>query len=156
PARTAPVSPSARWRGRRPRTLSSGRPVVRLQSSSRAVVREVSTGDSRAERARRSPRVNYTVPALTYSSTMPNAGRPGGLRRRDLLKGCAAAGIGAITGGAAYGFMYERHHVGLTRATLEVSGWSEGLSGLRVGFITDVHRSRTVSHEFIAHAVDLL
>ena len=33
--------------------------------------------------------------------TMPNARRPPGLRRRDILKGCAAAGIGALTGGAA-------------------------------------------------------
>jgi predicted MPP superfamily phosphohydrolase len=87
---------------------------------------------------------------------MPNARRPSGLRRRDLLKGCAAAGIGALTGGAGYGFMYERHHVSVTRATLEVSGWSDSLSGLRIGFITDIHRSRTVSHTLITHAVQLL
>ncbi len=87
---------------------------------------------------------------------MTNARRPAGLRRRDLLKGCAAAGIGALTGAASYGFMYERHHVEITRATLDVSGWSDGLSGLRVGFITDLHRSRTVSHAFVAHAVGLL
>ena len=87
---------------------------------------------------------------------MPNARRPAGLRRRDILKGCAAAGIGALTGGASYGFMYERHHVGITRATLEVSGWSDGLAGLRVGFLTDLHRSRTVSHGLITHAVQLL
>ena len=87
---------------------------------------------------------------------MPNARRPAGLRRRDILKGCAAAGIGALTGGAGYGFMYERHHVEITRATLEVSGWSDGLAGLRVGFLTDLHRSRTVSHGLITHAVQLL
>jgi predicted MPP superfamily phosphohydrolase len=87
---------------------------------------------------------------------MANARRPSGLRRRDLLKGCAAAGIGALTGGAGYGFMYERHHVELTRATLEVSGWSDGLSGLRVGFITDLHRSRSVSHGLVTKAVELL
>jgi uncharacterized protein len=87
---------------------------------------------------------------------MPNARRPSGLRRRDLLKGCAAVGIGAMTGGASYGFLYERHHIELTRATLEVSGWSEGLAGLRVGFITDIHRSRTVSHALVARAVQLL
>jgi uncharacterized protein len=87
---------------------------------------------------------------------MANARRPSGLRRRDLLKGCAAAGIGALTGGASYGFMYARHHVELTRATLEVSGWSDGLSGLRVGFITDLHRSRSVSHGLVTRAVELL
>jgi predicted MPP superfamily phosphohydrolase len=87
---------------------------------------------------------------------MANARGPQGLRRRDLLKGCAAAGIGAVTGAAGYGFMYERHHVDVTRVTLDVSGWSDGLSGLRIGFITDLHRSRTVSHALIAHAVGLL
>src|SRR4029453_3432334 len=87
---------------------------------------------------------------------MPNARRPSGLRRRDLLKGCAAVGIGAMTGGASYGFMYERHHLEITRPTLEVSGGSEGLAGLPVGCITDIHRSRTVSHALIARAVQLL
>jgi uncharacterized protein len=87
---------------------------------------------------------------------MPPARRPTGLRRRDLLKGLAAAGIGALTGAGAYGFMYERHRVEITRATLQVSGWSDGLSGLRIGFLTDTHRSETVPHELITHAVDLL
>jgi predicted MPP superfamily phosphohydrolase len=82
--------------------------------------------------------------------------RPTGLRRRELLKALAAAGVGALTGAGGYGFMYERHHVELTRATLAVSGWADGLSGLRIGLLTDFHRSRTVSHELIAHAVQLL
>ena len=76
---------------------------------------------------------------------MAPARRPTGLRRRDLLKGFAAAGIGALTGAGAYGFMYERHHVEVTRATLPVSGWTDGLVGLRIGFLTDLHRSETVS-----------
>jgi predicted MPP superfamily phosphohydrolase len=90
------------------------------------------------------------------ASLAPGLRGPIGLRRRDLLKGFAAAGIGALAGAGAYGFMYERHRVEITRTTLHVSGWSDGLSGLRIGFLTDLHRSETVSHELITHAVDLL
>jgi predicted MPP superfamily phosphohydrolase len=86
---------------------------------------------------------------------MPQLQRSG-VRRRDLLKGLAAAGVGAFTGAGAYGFMYERHHIEITRATLPVSGLSDTLAGLRVGFLTDFHRSQTVSHELIARAVRLL
>src|ERR1044072_9038274 len=76
--------------------------------------------------------------------------------RRDLLKGFAAAGIGVATGTGAHGDLYERFHVGLTRETLAVSGLPQALSGLRVGLVTDLHRSDTVSHEMIDRAVRLL
>ena len=76
--------------------------------------------------------------------------------RRDILKGFAAAGIGAATGAVAHGYLYERFHVGVTREALEVSGLPEALSGLRIGLITDLHRSDTVSHEMIDGAVRLL
>jgi predicted MPP superfamily phosphohydrolase len=39
---------------------------------------------------------------------------------------------------------------------LSVSGFPEALSGLRVGFLTDLHRSRDVPHELIESAVGLL
>ncbi|MEO7275882.1 MAG: metallophosphoesterase [Vicinamibacterales bacterium] len=84
------------------------------------------------------------------------AGRQTGIERRDFLKGCAAVGIGALAGAASHGFLYERLHVGVTRATLSAAGWAEGLSGLRIGFLTDLHRSETVSRELSARAVDLL
>jgi uncharacterized protein len=76
--------------------------------------------------------------------------------RRDVLKGAAAACVGVAAGMGAHGFLYERHRIEVTRATLAVSGLPESLSGLRVGFLTDIHRSATVSHELIARAVDLL
>ena len=78
------------------------------------------------------------------------------MRRRDVLKGFAAAGIGALTGAGAYGFMYERLRVEVTRATLHVSGWAPSLAGLRIGLITDLHRSETVPRELITRAVRLL
>jgi len=84
------------------------------------------------------------------------ARRQTGIERRDFLRGCAAAGIGAIAGAASHGFLYERYHVEVTRATLAASGWAEGLAGLRIGFLTDLHRSETVSRELGARAVELL
>jgi predicted MPP superfamily phosphohydrolase len=55
-----------------------------------------------------------------------------------------------------YGVGYERHHLGTTLADLPVSGLAPALDGLRIGLITDIHRSRWVSHEDVAHAVGLL
>lgn len=80
----------------------------------------------------------------------------GGFNRRDLLKGFAAAGIGAATGTLAHGYLYERHHLELTRETLHVSGLPQALAGLRIGFLTDFHRSDTVSHELVDRAVRMV
>ena len=87
---------------------------------------------------------------------MPPQTSAAGFSRRDLLKGIAAAGIGTAAGGIAHGYLYERHHIELTRQTLEVSGLPSALSGFRVGFLTDFHRSDTVSHEMVDRAVRLI
>jgi len=79
-----------------------------------------------------------------------------GVRRRDVLKALAAAGIGAATGASAHGYLYERHRLEVTRCTLNVSGLSDALSGLRIGFLTDLHRSQTVAHEFVERAARLV
>jgi predicted MPP superfamily phosphohydrolase len=86
------------------------------------------------------------------------AGRTGSSRltRRTLLQGLGAAGLGAMTGAVAHGFMYERHHIQVTREQLAVAGWPEALNGLRIGFLSDLHRSGTVSHQMIATAVSLV
>ena len=76
--------------------------------------------------------------------------------RRDLLRALGAAGLGALTGALAHGFMYERHHLQVTKQDLGVPGWPDKLSGIRVGFITDLHRSGTVSHEMVAAAVSAI
>jgi hypothetical protein len=80
----------------------------------------------------------------------------GGFSRRDLLKGFATAGIGAATGTLAHGYLYERHHLELTRETLHVSGLPPALAGLRIGFLTDFHRSETVSHELVDRSVRMV
>jgi predicted MPP superfamily phosphohydrolase len=73
-----------------------------------------------------------------------------------VLKGITAAGIGAFTGSLAHGYFYERYQIELTRATLPVSGLADALAGLRIGLLTDLHRSDTVSHEMIDRAVRLV
>ena len=73
-----------------------------------------------------------------------------------MLHGLGAVAIGAAAGTAAHGFLYERHHVLLTDQTLDIAGWPAALGGFRIGFLTDLHRSSTVSHAMIAAAVDLV
>lgn len=83
----------------------------------------------------------------------PTLARPS---RRDVLKGLAAIGVGTITGAAAHGYLYERWRIEITHETLRVPGLPRALSGLRIGFLTDIHRSQTVSEEMVNAAVTLL
>ena len=76
--------------------------------------------------------------------------------RRAVLKGLAGSGVGALTGFGAYGFLYERHTLAVTRETIGVANLPAALAGLRIGLLTDVHRSRWVSHDDVAHAVTTL
>jgi predicted MPP superfamily phosphohydrolase len=76
--------------------------------------------------------------------------------RRAALKGIVATTVGAITGAGAYGVAYERHRIGTTAVTLPVSGLPPPLHGLRIGFLTDIHHSATVSAEDVQRAVDLV
>jgi uncharacterized protein len=77
------------------------------------------------------------------------------LTRRAALKGVVATSIGALTGAVTYGMGHERHRVGLTHATLPVSGLPPALDGLRIAFITDVHHSLTVPADDVTRAVML-
>lgn len=76
--------------------------------------------------------------------------------RRALLKTLLATGVGAITGTGAYGFLYGRHALSVTRAALPVRALPAALGGLRIGLLTDIHRSRLVSHDDVSHAVTAL
>jgi predicted MPP superfamily phosphohydrolase len=75
--------------------------------------------------------------------------------RRTALKALAATGIGAVAGGAAYGFFYGREDLQLSAVDVPVHGLPGELSGLRIGLITDVHRSRWVSADDVVAAVAL-
>jgi hypothetical protein len=46
--------------------------------------------------------------------------------------------------------MYGRHALEVTREDVPVAGLPPPLTALRIGLITDVHRSRLVSHERVA------
>jgi predicted MPP superfamily phosphohydrolase len=76
--------------------------------------------------------------------------------RRTVLKGLVASGVGAATGTSAYGYLYSRHQLEVTKETLQVVGLPPALSGLRIGLLTDVHRSRWVSHDDVREAVAAL
>lgn len=79
-----------------------------------------------------------------------------GISRRTLLKTLVATGVGTVTGGGAYGYLYERDALQLVRATLPVAGLPPGLAGLQIGLMTDVHHSRWVSQDDVAHAVAMM
>jgi predicted MPP superfamily phosphohydrolase len=76
--------------------------------------------------------------------------------RRTVLKACVAGGIGAAGGGTASAYLYERRAIELTTATVPVVGLPDPLAGLRIGLITDVHRSQWVSSDDVRRAVHLL
>ena len=78
------------------------------------------------------------------------------MTRRAALRGLTAVAVGTVTGAGAYGYFHERLALGVTRATLPVSGLPDALEGLRVGLLTDLHRSRAVSHDLASTAVRLL
>ena len=77
------------------------------------------------------------------------------LTRRAALKGVLAGAVGAVGGTAAYGVVYERHHLGATEATLTVSGLPPALTGVRIALLTDIHHSALVGADDVRAAVDL-
>lgn len=78
------------------------------------------------------------------------------MTRRAFLQSAVATGAGLLTGGAAYGFLYARHNLQMTLAAVPVPGLPPALDGLRIGLITDIHRSQWVSDEDVRFAADRL
>jgi uncharacterized protein len=76
--------------------------------------------------------------------------------RREVLKTVLAMGAGALAGTGAYGFLYGRHELMVTRENVAVNGLPSALAGLRIGLMTDLHRSQLVSHEDVARSVRML
>lgn len=75
------------------------------------------------------------------------------MSRRALLKALVAAGVGSAAGTGAYGYLYEQHALTLTEQDVIVNGLAPSLSGLRIGLLTDVHRSQWVTEEDVSRAV---
>jgi predicted MPP superfamily phosphohydrolase len=78
------------------------------------------------------------------------------MTRRALLQALVASGVGLIGGTGSYGFLYGRRELSITEGDVPVAGLSPALSGLRIGLLTDLHRSRWVSHQDVQDAVMLL
>jgi predicted MPP superfamily phosphohydrolase len=76
--------------------------------------------------------------------------------RRAALRLLLTGGATGLAGIGGYGFLYERHEITVTHVSLPVAELPESLSGLRIGLITDIHRSRWVSHEDVTGAVSAL
>ena len=72
--------------------------------------------------------------------------RRGTISRRAVLKAFAGTGTAAIAATGAYGLAY----------VVPVSTLPTALAGLRIGLLTDVHRSQWVSDEDVARAVGAL
>ena len=76
-------------------------------------------------------------------------------RARRSSRRSSRRGVGAVAGGGAYGFLVRAPRARRSREpTLPVAGLPPALAGLRIGLLTDVHRSRWVSHDDVARAVD--
>jgi len=88
---------------------------------------------------------------LRRAQDRPEPGR-GTITRRAVLQAFAATAASAVTGFGAYGYLYERHQLSVTRADVPVTGLPPALAGLRIGFLTDVHRSLWVSHDDVSLA----
>jgi uncharacterized protein len=78
------------------------------------------------------------------------------MTRRAALQTIALSSVASIGGTGLYGYLYGRHRLEVTRAAVPVSGLPEALAGLRIGLITDIHRSGSVSHHDVAQAVSML
>lgn len=78
------------------------------------------------------------------------------LSRRDALRALAATGVGLAAAPIAYGVAYERHRLALVEADVPVSGLPPEHDGLRIGLITDIHHSATVSAADVTRAVHML
>jgi predicted MPP superfamily phosphohydrolase len=76
--------------------------------------------------------------------------------RRAVLKALITAGVGATTGTGSYGYLYERHHLEVTRVSVPMVGLPPELSGIRIGLMTDIHRSAWVSDAMVGDAVATL
>lgn len=78
------------------------------------------------------------------------------MTRRDALRAILATGVGVAAAPFAYGAAYERHRFVRLEQDIAVSGLPPAVDGLRVGLLTDVHHSASVTPEDVTKAVALL
>ena len=78
------------------------------------------------------------------------------MNRRAFLQTVIAGSVGTAAGGGVYGYRYARHALTVTNTPVPVAGLAPGLNGLRIGFLSDVHRSRWVAGDDVERAVRAL
>ncbi len=73
--------------------------------------------------------------------------------RRRVLELATAVVVGAVTGFNADTVIHEQSALGVTQQAVDLPAWPAAMDGLTVGFLTDLHRSGTVSRELVDRAV---
>src|SRR5712671_374311 len=61
--------------------------------------------------------------------------QPMAISRRAVLKTLAATAASTVTGFGAYGYLYERHQLLVTKANMPVAALPPALAGFRIGFL---------------------
>ncbi len=74
--------------------------------------------------------------------------------RRRVLELATAVVVGTLTGLNADTVIHEQSDLGITRQPVGLGDWPLALDGLTVGFLTDIHRSSTVSRALVDRAVE--
>jgi len=76
------------------------------------------------------------------------------LSRRTFLKRLAASGV-VVAAGGAYTFWLEPRHVAVTRTDVPVHGLPAAFNNLTIAHLTDLHRSRYVSREYLERCIEI-
>ena len=123
-----------------------------------AILRPFGPSSSASSRATSSDGKLGVVPSGVEGQRAQDRRAPhrGTISRRAVLKGLAGASAAALGATGAYGFLVARHELQVTRATVPVTNLPPPLAGVRIGLLTDVHRSRWVSHEDVTRAAAAL
>jgi predicted MPP superfamily phosphohydrolase len=73
-----------------------------------------------------------------------------------VLRALVGIGVGTTTGLTAPRWIGERHALTIVQTEVPLAALPRSLDGLRVGVLTDIHRSAMVSRDHVERAVDLL
>jgi predicted MPP superfamily phosphohydrolase len=76
------------------------------------------------------------------------------ITRRAFVKGTVGAAVfTGIAGGAGYSY-WESGDLLINEQTIPIQGLPEGFHGVRIAFLTDLHRGQLISNEYVDQAVE--
>ncbi len=78
------------------------------------------------------------------------------ISRRTFLKRVAWSGAVLTVGGVVYPTFIEPHRVRVSRVPVRIRGLPRAFDGLTVAQLTDLHRSRYVSREYLDRCIDIV